>query len=92
MSIEKQQKIVEILREKYNPIAILLHGSRAVGKARSHSDWDIIMIIRDQIPRRQYRESIDGEDVEWKAFNIPKENDSIIDIFEVYLQFAKVLW
>ena len=92
MSDEKAEKIVEVLKEKYNPVAILLHGSRAVGKERPHSDWDILMLFNGDIPRRGYRESIDEEDIEWKAFKIPTATDSIVDIFGIYLRFAKVLW
>ena len=92
MSNEKAEKIANILKEKYGPVAILLHGSRAVGKERAHSDWDILMLFDGDIPRRGYRESIEDEDVEWKAFKIPAAADSMVDIFGMYLQFAKVLW
>ena len=92
MNEEKQeQKIVAVLKEKYNPVAIFLHGSRAVGKERVHSDWDIVMLFTGDIPRKGYREEIEGEDVEWKAFNVPAEESSIHEVFDVYLQFAKVL-
>lgn len=86
------QTIVQTLRDKYNPVAILLHGSRAVGKERPHSDWDVIMLFEGEIPRRGYREEIGGHDVEWKAISIPVEDEKIVDTFDVYLQFAKVLW
>ncbi|MEK7531743.1 MAG: nucleotidyltransferase domain-containing protein [Patescibacteria group bacterium] len=92
MENRRDQKIVEKLKEKYHPAAILLHGSRAVGKERKHSDWDIIMIFDKKIPKEGYREEINGEDVEWKAFTIPAKEKSITEIFDVYLQFAKVLW
>lgn len=90
MNIE--QNIVEYLKSKHHPVAILLHGSRAVGKNRLYSDWDIIMLFNEEIPRKGYREEVDGEDVEWKAFQLPISDDKIIDTFDVYLQFAKVLW
>ncbi len=83
---------MSFLREKYNPIAVLLHGSRAVGKERPHSDWDIIMLFGGDVPRKGYREEIEGEDVEWKAFVVPEETSSLYEVFDVYLQFAKVLW
>lgn len=92
MSIEKVEKIVEVLKAKYHPVAILLHGSRAVGKERPHSDWDILMLFDGNVPRRGYREIIDGEDIEWKAFKIPAATDSIIGIFDMNLQFARMLW
>ena len=88
----KKQKIIDVLRQKYNPVAILLHGSRAVGMEREHSDWDVYMIFDHKIPRRSYREEIAGEDVEWKSFLIPSEEESIMGVFDIYLQFAQVLW
>lgn len=92
MNQEKTDQIVAFLKQKYKPTAVILHGSRAVGEERAHSDWDIIMLFSGDVPRKGYREEIEGEDVEWKAFNIPKESESVTEIFDVYLQFAKVLW
>lgn len=85
-------KIVEYLKEKYKPVAMLLHGSRAIGKERLHSDWDIFMLFEDSVPKKSNREEVDGEDVEWKAFSLPVINEQIVDKFDANLQFAKVLW
>lgn len=92
MNQEKTDQIAAFLKQKYKPTAVLLHGSRAVGKERTHSDWDVIMLFNGDVPRKGYREEIEGEDVEWKAFNAPKGNESVTKVFDVYLQFAKVLW
>lgn len=88
----KAKRISQALRDKYESIAILLHGSRAVGKERKHSDWDIIMLFEEEISRRSYREKIVGEDVEWTAFMFPIQKIDFLETFGVYLQFAKVLW
>lgn len=90
--MDKETEIVEYLKKTYSPISILLHGSRAVGKNRPNSDWDIIMIFDQEIPRKGHREEIAGEDVEWRAFGLSSLQENIIDTFDVYLQFAKVLW
>jgi len=85
--------IVEYLKNTYHPHAILLHGSRAVGKERPHSDWDIIMFFKETLPEKKaYREEIAKEDIEWKACIVPMKNDNIIDIVGTRLQFAKILW
>lgn len=42
--MEKEQEIVNFLREKYRPQAILLFGSRMDGTAKSDSDWDLFVI------------------------------------------------
>ncbi|MES2215934.1 MAG: nucleotidyltransferase domain-containing protein [Patescibacteria group bacterium] len=89
--MDKEKEITEYLKLKYNPVVILLHGSRAVGKNRPHSDWDIIMLFDSDVPRKGFREEVDGEDVEWKAFQLPIPDEKIIEIFDVYLQFAKIL-
>jgi len=39
-----QEIITSHLIETYEPDAIILHGSRARGKAREHSDWDFILL------------------------------------------------
>ena len=90
--METKDQIVSFLREKYQPLAILLHGSRAVGKERLHSDWDIVMLFKSELPRSGYREEIADADVEWKAHTIPIADVDIISTFDVYLQFAQVLW
>ena len=90
--LDRETKIVDYLKSKYQPVGIFLHGSRVTRKERPHSDWDIIMLFDKGIPRKGYREDISGEDVEWKAFQIPVPEEKILDTFDVYLQFAKVLW
>jgi len=90
--MNKETEIAKYLKNTYNPVAILLHGSRATGKNRSNSDWDVIMLFDKEIPRKGCREEVVGEDVEWKAFQLPVPEEKIIDTFDVYLQFAKVLW
>ncbi|TSC61047.1 MAG: hypothetical protein G01um1014107_137 [Parcubacteria group bacterium Gr01-1014_107] len=90
--MSKERAIVEYLKNKYQPSAILLHGSRAVSRARANSDWDIIMIFDRENKEKKHREQIAGESIEWKAFKLPIESEDIIETFDLYLQFAKVLW
>lgn len=44
-----EQKIIEYIKETYHPLAILLHGSRANGNARAHSDWDFAIFVKEKI-------------------------------------------
>jgi predicted nucleotidyltransferase len=39
-----ENQIVEYLKDKYKAEAIILHGSRAKGKNRDNSDWDLIIL------------------------------------------------
>lgn len=39
--------LIADLYEKYNPEAIILHGSHASGNAKEHSDWDVFVLLND---------------------------------------------
>lgn len=45
--MNQQDQIISYLREKYNPVSIMLHGSRATGNSREHSDWDFFLIVSE---------------------------------------------
>ncbi len=90
--MNKEAAIAKFLLDKYKPEAIILHGSRAVGQNRAHSDWDILMLFTEETTKKSNRERIVGEDVEWKGIRIPILDERIYDDLGVILQFAKVLW
>ncbi|MBA3813811.1 MAG: nucleotidyltransferase domain-containing protein [Alphaproteobacteria bacterium] len=50
-----QDNIISYLRAKYNPNAILLHGSRARGDAVENSDYDLVLITEDLIHESKKR-------------------------------------
>ena len=56
-----KEKLVEYLKEKYNPVAIVLHGSRANGNAREHSDWDFVVFTTSDM--NPYREVVFGTNI-----------------------------
>src|SRR3989338_6636415 len=89
--METKEQIVSFLKDKYHPIAILLHGSRSVNKERPHSDLDIIMLFDKEVSMKGYREEVNGADVEWKASTLPIKDNEIISTFDVCLQFEKIL-
>jgi predicted nucleotidyltransferase len=80
------------LRDKYRPAAVVLHGSRAVGMSRPHSDWDIFLLFTDKPAVAVGREAIAGEDVEWKAVRTPVAENAVLEAVGVELQFGQVLW
>lgn len=41
------QKIIERLMNEFNPLRIILFGSRAHGVNRSDSDYDLVVIVRN---------------------------------------------
>tara|TARA_B100000508_G_scaffold60333_2_gene47517 strand:+ start:63380 stop:64018 length:639 start_codon:yes stop_codon:yes gene_type:complete len=87
-----KEKIIQHIKETHNPQAIILHGSRAIGKERGNSDWDLYLLYTDTPPHFSGREDVEGADVEWKAVKAPVKENEILDVFGVQLQFAKVLW
>ena len=47
MTLNREQKIVEYLRNTYNPTAIIKYGSYADGSANENSDFDALVIAGD---------------------------------------------
>jgi predicted nucleotidyltransferase len=47
---EVLRKIVSRLTSQFAPRKILLYGSRATGTARSNSDYDLLIVWRDENP------------------------------------------
>lgn len=84
--------IVEQLRREYRPVAVVLHGSRAIGMSRPRSDWDILLLFTEKPQLAMNREEIAGEDVEWTAIRVPLADTEILKIVGTELQFGKVLW
>lgn len=42
------------IRQAYDPIDIVLYGSRARGDATAQSDWDLKVIVADDAPERLF--------------------------------------
>ena len=80
------------LSRKYSPIAVILHGSRAVEMNRPHSDWDVLLLFSEKPKLTINREEIAGQDVEWTAVTVPVAENAILSTVGVELQFGKVLW
>jgi hypothetical protein len=71
-----EEKLKEYFIEHYKPLAILLHGSRAVGKEREHSDWDFIFVMDKPNPEMR-RKIIFGQNCEHKIFIYPFADDIV---------------
>lgn len=82
--------IVAHLIETYSPDAIILHGSRARGKERSHSDWDFILLYTNPTNIKSGRILYENQNIEFSVHTFP-----VLDIFDTFnakLQGAKVLY
>jgi len=64
-----KERLVEYIKEKYHPVAIVLHGSRANGNAREHSDWDFLIFTKSDLD--PYREIVFGTNIEIKQVLLP---------------------
>lgn len=87
----KLEHLTQYILEKYKPISIILHGSRASGKNRPHSDWDFILLL--SLPKKVViREIREGENIEVVAKVLPIKDTEILDVFGVKLRNAQVLF
>ena len=51
--LQSLQTLLTRIKERYNPLQIWLFGSRARGDARPGSDWDLLMVVPDDLPDRE---------------------------------------
>jgi predicted nucleotidyltransferase len=85
-----ENDILTHLKEMLCPDAIILHGSRARGKERPHSDWDFVLLYNEQTEAKSGRLLYQNQNIEYSAITLP-----VLDIFETFsakLQGAKVLY
>lgn len=75
--METEQRLVNYLIEKYNPRGILIHGSRATGFAREHSDWDFAIFVDKDVEGD--REIIEGQNIEVRVLVLPFDGNKIGD-------------
>ncbi len=69
-----EDRLTEYIKLKYNPSAIILHGSRATGFSRCNSDWDFAIIVNHEI--ETFSEIIEEANIEVRALQLPL-NDKI---------------
>lgn len=87
-----QEEIVEHLKATYQPDAIILHGSRARGKAREHSDWDFILLYHNASDVKNGRELYKDQNVERTVHRLPITVEGLEGEFSTKLQQAKVVY
>ena len=71
-----EEKLVEYLVAKYDPLAIILHGSRASGTNRPHSDWDLVLLVDKDTPTEQVL--VDGSAIDIEALRPDIDNQKIL--------------
>jgi predicted nucleotidyltransferase len=70
-----EQKLTDHIIQKYNPVAVLIHGSRSNEYAREHSDWDFAIVVHENTEGE--REIIDGANIEVRVLKLPFEENNV---------------
>ena len=87
-----QEGIVNHLKEIHKPDAIILHGSRARGKEREHSDWDFIFLYNNATDVKNGRELYRNQNIEFSVHSLANNIEDIENEFSTKLQQAKVVY
>lgn len=75
-----EEELTSYLLEKYDPVALVLHGSRANGWSREHSDWDFVLFTnKDAKPLT--REIVFGANIELKQIILPVPEGKFLGFF-----------
>ncbi len=83
--------IVVYLQKEFEPDAIILHGSRARGMERAHSDWDFVLLYKEGKQRpTNGRRLYDGQNIEFVVSSVPVA--SVLDVFDTKLYGAKIVY
>ena len=71
-----KEKIISYLKEKYNPLAIVLHGSRATNNAGEKSDWDIYIFVLELSDIDKFvGEDFEGQQLDASLIRIPLDSE-----------------
>lgn len=84
-----QSNILQFLKEKYAPEIVILHGSRAAGKNRPDSDWDIFVFTSLDI--KGGTEQFMGEQLDVQTVYMPVKIEEFVDNYGYVLHNAKIL-
>ena len=89
-NMNKKDKIITYLKDKHDPEALILHGSRAAGQATENSDWDIFMFDTQELPNETGRKLGAELDIVSKQLPINTIKD-VEDQFGCQLKHAELL-
>ena len=46
--------LLDVIVERCKPVSVWLFGSRARGTARADSDWDLLVVLPDEVPFEEH--------------------------------------
>ncbi len=79
-----KQQLTDYVLERYAPVAIVLHGSRAIGLAKEHSDWDMLIFTNKKVDAR--REIQFGQNIDIAQVVLPIADNKIESTFGFYFR------
>jgi predicted nucleotidyltransferase len=85
-----QEKITTYLVEKYHPIAVILHGSRANGNESDTSDWDVMLMVNGG-EKINTTFDFEGEIVDVTSFSKDMSAEDFVLTYGAILNNAKIL-
>ena len=85
----ENKELVEYLTKKYQPLAIVLHGSRARKKNRENSDWDLYLFMDKK--KKVLDHMWKGQHLDIWPIQVPVSAEFFIDTFGPTLFNARVL-
>ena len=88
--MDMEREIAEYLKQKYDPEAIVLHGSRARGKAADLSDWDIDVFVSS--PQEGGTEIFEGQALDVDVIVLPVHDAVFAERGMVNLKDGKILF
>lgn len=88
-----EKEIIDYLVKRFNPVAVILHGSRATEYAKPHSDWDIYVFVSDDISGREFvGERYMEQSLDTSLIRFPVDDEVIKDKLVAVSSTAKVVF
>lgn len=84
-----KDKIIQHLQDRYSAKIIILHGSRASGKNRENSDWDIFLFTEKEISGGP--EEYEGQKLDLNIIKLPFDKNEFVDEYAKNLHNAEIL-
>ena len=84
------EAVEQVLRE-LEPVAVLLHGSRAVARDRSDSDWDICVLVDSAAEPRCLSQLVGDVWLDLDVLPVGAEDTVMTEVFGTSLRSARVL-
>lgn len=85
------EKIIEYIKQKYNPLSIILYGSYANGTNNLNSDFDALVISYDH---EQFHDTSFVNDIQLDVFVYPASYlmENLIAIISSKFLMERLLW